>query len=145
MLLEVLVTVGILAVGLLGVAAMQINSLKSGVSALQRGEAAILVASMSDKMRTNSAGVYAGSYSGLTAGTPAATISNSAERAQNDFDTWQQGISAVFSSTAAATGFIICPTTFNCVLRINWSDTRADSELQDSSGIIYRHIASVVF
>ncbi len=147
LLLEVLVTVGILAVGLLGVAAMQVTSLKSGISAMQRGEAAILLSSMTEKMRANTRGVYNGDYNNLTIGTPQTTaITTALQRAQNDMDTWQQEINVVFSGSNAAKGTVECPTQFNCIVKIEWFDPRIESDLQtDLSTKQYQHIASVVF
>lgn len=50
-LVEVLVTVVIMAVGLLGLAGLQTTSLRQNLSAEQRGKAAQLVYDMSDRMR----------------------------------------------------------------------------------------------
>lgn len=54
-LVEVLVTVAILAVGILGIAAVQISSLTLIQSSIERGEAAILVSSLTNQMRANRA------------------------------------------------------------------------------------------
>ena len=60
---EVLVTLVILAVGLLGLAGLQATSLRNTESAYQRSQAAILAYDMLDRMRANSAGVANGRFS----------------------------------------------------------------------------------
>jgi type IV pilus assembly protein PilV len=82
-LVEVLVTMVLLSVGLLGVAALQVSSLKSNQESYVRSQAAMLAADMLDRMRANQAGFRLGNYdmandaSGFdqtgTAGTLAAT------------------------------------------------------------------------
>ena len=60
--IEILVTVGIMAIGLLGVSAMQLNALRSGQGAIDRGGAALLVTNMAERMRANTAAVNNGEY-----------------------------------------------------------------------------------
>lgn len=55
-LMEVLVTVIIISVGLLGVAALQSVGLRNGLTAYQRTQATMLAYDMSDRMRANRAG-----------------------------------------------------------------------------------------
>lgn len=52
-LIEVLITVVILALGLLGLAGLQISSLRDNLSAEHRGKAAQLAYGMADRMRSN--------------------------------------------------------------------------------------------
>lgn len=52
-LIEVLITVVILAIGLLGLAGLQINSLRDNLSAEHRAKAALLAYDMTDRMRSN--------------------------------------------------------------------------------------------
>lgn len=160
LLLETMITIGILAVGLLGISAMQLTSLKNGHSAVQRGEAAFLVAAMTDRMRANTYAVYANHYHNLTRSTVMQTgeISNAQERAQFDYDVWRNEIDQLFNSSASPQGTINCLTTTNCVLEISWEDNRANSELQneylelndniaanDKTAPKYKHVVSVVF
>ncbi len=60
--MEVLVTVIILSIGLLGVAGMQFNSLKSNQGALQSSLATMLVLDGTDRLRSNTAGVTNAEY-----------------------------------------------------------------------------------
>ncbi|MFK5893788.1 MAG: type IV pilus modification protein PilV [Pseudomonadota bacterium] len=66
-LIEVLVTVVILAIGLLGVANMQILGLTYNQNAYYRSQATQLADGIVEKMRMNPDGVAAGNYSGGTA------------------------------------------------------------------------------
>ena len=59
-LIEVLVTVVILSVGLLGVAAMQASSLQSGQAAYQRTQANTIASELADQLRCNRSIVLAG-------------------------------------------------------------------------------------
>lgn len=52
-LIEVLITLVIMAIGLLGLAGLQINSLRDNLSAEHRGKAAQLAYDMADRMRSN--------------------------------------------------------------------------------------------
>jgi type IV pilus assembly protein PilV len=52
-LVEVLIAMLVLAIGLLGLAALQINSLRNNQSAYNRTQATLLAYEMADRMRTN--------------------------------------------------------------------------------------------
>jgi type IV pilus assembly protein PilV len=65
-LIEVLVTLVIMAVGMLGLAGMQATSLKNTESSYQRSQATIMAYDMLDRMRANSAGVDSGSYNSIS-------------------------------------------------------------------------------
>lgn len=55
--LEVLITLFIMSVGLLGLAGMQATSLKDSADAIQRSKAVLFVADIIDRMRANPGGV----------------------------------------------------------------------------------------
>lgn len=55
-LIETLVTIVIISVGMLGIAALYVESLKAGQSAVMRTRAVALAADMADRIRTNQAG-----------------------------------------------------------------------------------------
>lgn len=62
LLLEILITVVILSLGLLGVAAMQFVGLQGNNRANERGLATILAYDVIDRMRANPQAAYAGAY-----------------------------------------------------------------------------------
>lgn len=55
-LVEVLVALVVLSVGMLGIAALYVESLRSGRSALTRSQAVVLAADMADRIRANPLG-----------------------------------------------------------------------------------------
>jgi type IV pilus assembly protein PilV len=61
-LVEVLVTLVLISVGLLGVAALQLTTLKNTQESYVRSQAALLAADMLDRMRSNQTGFNAGNY-----------------------------------------------------------------------------------
>lgn len=61
-LLEVLVTIVILAVGLLGLALLQSTSLNNQLEAYQRAQALLLLEDMANRVRVNSLAARAGAY-----------------------------------------------------------------------------------
>ncbi|MCF6353496.1 MAG: type IV pilus modification protein PilV [Candidatus Polarisedimenticolaceae bacterium] len=65
-LMEVLITAIILSVGLLGLAGLQFNALRSNQSAAQSTLAVLRVIDGADRLRSNTAGVADGSYDNLT-------------------------------------------------------------------------------
>lgn len=67
-LLEVLVSVVVLSIGLLGLAGLQASGLTNNNSSLQRTQATLLAYDMLDRMRANFDGVRAGHYDAITAG-----------------------------------------------------------------------------
>ena len=89
-LLEVLISVVVLAVGLLGIAGMQLNMIRYNHSAQMRSIAIAQVNNMIDRMRANYAGVKAGQYntiSGIPA-EPNCTTCTAAQIAQKDAHNW---------------------------------------------------------
>lgn len=93
-LIEVLVAVVILAVGLLGLSAMQLTSLKVNQGAYSRSQAALMASDMLDRMRANPDGVEAGNYDNLdTSGAIPSDQScsdgcSSSQIASQDFREW---------------------------------------------------------
>lgn len=147
-----MLTVGILAIGILGISAMQLTAMKSAYSAVQRGEAAFMVAAMSDRMRANplafanKTSIADNEYNSLPDGS----------RAKADLATWEIEIDTTFGITATnksmALGSVNCVTRVNCILQIQWNDPRADAALNpdgkthaSASTYRYKHIVSVIF
>jgi type IV pilus assembly protein PilV len=96
-LLEVMITVFIIAIGVLGVSGMQLASLKGNQGAYHRSQANFIAADILDRMRANSDGFENGNYNGIdtsssSASKPACIISpagcNSAAVATYDIYEW---------------------------------------------------------
>lgn len=65
-LIEILVTVVILAIGFLAAAQMQVSGMQFSQSAYHQSQANFMATDIIDRMRANSQGVQAGHYNGLT-------------------------------------------------------------------------------
>ncbi len=116
-LIEVLIAVLVLAVGLLGIAAMQATALRNSQSALERSIAVTQSYAILDAMRANQAVASIGGYDlAMTCAVPAAGT-----LAQNDLHDWITGLQA--SLGAAACGAISC-TDVQCRVDVQWDDSR---------------------
>ena len=69
-LIEVLITIVLLAIGLLGLAALQAHSLKNSHGSAYRTIASQQAYDMADRLAANQAGITAGNYDNLTATLP---------------------------------------------------------------------------
>lgn len=121
-LIEVLVSVVVLSIGLLGVAAMQSIALRGGQSSFESSQAVIQTSAILEAMRANR--INANAYN--TAGVVCA-IPGGGTLAQNDVTSWITSLkNTIGSGLADATtcGSITgCPAA--CVITVQWDDTRA--------------------
>ena len=116
-LIEVLVSVLILGVGLLGIAAMQSLALRGGQSSLESSQAVMQATSIIEAMRSNRAN--AGSYNVGLCTAPAA-----GGLAGTDLTAWIASLKSTIGNDAATCGGITgCPNA--CVITVQWNDTRA--------------------
>ncbi len=116
-----LVSVVVLSIGLLGVAAMQSVALRGGQSSLETSQAVIQTTSILESMRANRTNANAYNTGGMvcTAGT-AGTL------AQNDLRDWVNTLKVTMGTPGDTTtcGQITgCPA--NCVITVRWNDQRA--------------------
>jgi len=98
-LFEVLISIVITAIGLLGLAVLQTTGLRNNQTAYQGSQAAVLAYDMADRMRANMGSIanYRSNYMTLAAATAAgvqegcatATGCSTAQLAQNDLREWQ--------------------------------------------------------
>lgn len=100
-LVELLVAVVVLSVGLLGMAALQVQALRGNQASLQRSLALLLISDLAERLRANPEAAYSGRYV-LSPGTPGiapalplpdcrkAPGCSSAELAGFDLVEWQQ-------------------------------------------------------
>jgi type IV pilus assembly protein PilV len=96
-LIEVLVSVVILAIAALGYAALQLRGLSTNASAMWRSKATVFAYEAADRVRANAPGVAAGLYNNLvTPANPAAcTLTNvctTAQMAARDFAEWRTAL-----------------------------------------------------
>ena len=106
-LVELLVAVLILAIGLTGLAGLQISGIRNNQTAYYRSVATQLAYDMADRMRSNQAGVALGLYKSGTTGSATPGTSNSscetgtctpAQLAAYDLKRWNDELSAKLPS-----------------------------------------------
>lgn len=113
-LIEVLVSVLVLAVGLLGIAAMQATALRNSQGAFEQSQAVTLTYSMLDMMRTNADVATIGGYN-LTSFTCAAPAGDS--RIGREQALWIGQLKATLGETAC--GGIACRSD-SCTVQVRW-------------------------
>lgn len=123
-LLEVLIAVLVLAVGLLGVAALQAGALRNNQSSYERSEAVIQSYAMFDVLRANRAAAIAGNYNlnQWTCTAPAAGT-----RADNERRAWMQTMQTGSSLGSTACVSIACNAN-SCVVGVRWDDSRGTGD-----------------
>jgi type IV pilus assembly protein PilV len=126
-LIEVLVSVVIVGIGLLGIAAMQSLALRGAQSSLESSQAVMQTHAIIEAMRANymNAAAYNGNWTVPPAG------GTTAQRDLNEWIAGMQGVAnwrgitpdqPIIGDTATAT-IAGCP--INCVITVLWNDTRA--------------------
>lgn len=86
-LIEVLVTMVIMSVGLLGVAALHTASLRNNLDSALRSQASALASDIADRMRSNRAAALAGAYN-IAIGTTVTVVAGS-PLADRDKNAWK--------------------------------------------------------
>lgn len=119
-LIEVLVAVLVLAVGLLGVAGLQLVSLRNNHSAALRSQAVVMAYDALDRMRANRTAALTGSYAiAFTDPAPACTTVVAA----CDLREWKQALSTLPSGQGAITSSIVGGRT-QFTVTVQWDDSR---------------------
>jgi type IV pilus assembly protein PilV len=124
---EILVTIFVMAIGLLGLAGLQAGSLKSNTSAYTRSQAQLLAYDMLDRLRANREGVANGVYDDLMATTPSdpnciLSGCSVAQMAQHDAYEWSTRLAQLLPSgtgtvTGTGTGSVF-------TITVMWDDER---------------------
>ena len=118
-LVEVLVAVVVLAFGLLGIAAMQMTSLRSSQSALERSQAVAQSYAMFDAMRANRQVALIGRYDiPMTC-----TLPDAGDLVANDLRHWIESMQQPQVLGPTACGSITCGST-TCSITVQWNDSR---------------------
>jgi type IV pilus assembly protein PilV len=133
-LIEILVTVVVLSVGLLGIASMQIHAIKNNNSALERSMAVIQSYSIADAMRVARTGAIDGEFNlGLDEQPDTGSVGNIAKNApvengssrsfaQAALSDWRSSLKALLGNSA--TGSVACAEAV-CAIIVQWDDSRA--------------------
>lgn len=121
-LIEVLVSVLVLGVGLLGIAAMQAMALRGGQGSLESSQAMMQTSAIVEAMRSNRANAAAYNMPAMTCAAPAGGT-----LAQNDLRQWILDLKRTMGSglidTTTCGQITGCPNA--CVITVQWNDTRA--------------------
>ena len=117
-LLEVMIALLVLSIGLLGIAALQANSLRTNHGAYQRSQAIFLAYDMMDRLRANRTAALAGQCDIALGATLAGT-----DMCDVDVTDWQNNF--VGALMPVGQGFIDCTTTAGvCVVTVQWDEGR---------------------
>ena len=112
--IEVLVTIVIVSLGLLGFAGLQMHSLKSNATALHRSYATMLAYDIADCMRVNRAAAIAGNYN-----LDFATAATSGTVQGDDMVTWK---AALASSLPNGQGKITVNAQGDVQIEVRWAE-----------------------
>lgn len=129
-LIEVMVALLVLAVGLLGIAAMQSLALRGGQSSLESSQAVMATSSILDAIRANPTQVA--SYNmAKTCATPSA----GSTRVSNDQSAWIGALKTTLGNANTTCGQISgCAVNGTCTITVFWDDSRGGSESFSGSG-----------
>lgn len=127
-LLEVLIAVVILAVGLLGIAGLQAQALKTNNGSLQRSQVVMLSYFILDAMRADKANAKNGVYNiAKTCEAPGAGA-----LPDNNKREWLRALRAGLGDTNQTCGQIACDAAGNCAVTVWWDDSRSGGNAQQS-------------
>jgi len=161
-LIEVLVTVVVVSIGLLGLAGLQINGLRANVSSEARSKATLLASDIIERMRANPLGVANNSYANINTAAigcavqpdPFCSNTNGATAASCDatemasFDAWVWACGMPTAGTVRGgisnqlnqgTGTVVCDTApclpgSTYTVTVNWSETNLNTGVAGSAG-----------
>ncbi|MCB1554237.1 MAG: type IV pilus modification protein PilV [Xanthomonadales bacterium] len=117
-LIEILIAILVMALGMLGIAALQATSLRNAQSAYESSQGVMLTYSIIEAMRANRSAAIIGNYD-LTSYTCAAPAGGGV--VENDLRDWITNLQSSLGSSAC--GRIECNSD-ECEVRIRWDDSR---------------------
>jgi type IV pilus assembly protein PilV len=129
--IEVLISIVVLAFGLLGIASMQMLALRNSQASLERSQATVQTYAILDAMRANLAVARIGGYNldSMTCAIP----EKSGTLASIDLHNWVTTLKSSLGESACA--HIACPdlgetpgTDADCLITVEWDDSRGKSD-----------------
>jgi len=123
--IEVLIAILVVSIGFLGMAALQAKALSTNNSAMARSMATVASYSILDAMRADVVNARLGAYNGtVTAGAAnCPTVGTTLASAQ--LNTWCVELGNALGAVATTTGTINCSVVGDCVITIQFDDSRA--------------------
>lgn len=124
-LVEVLVAVVVMAIGLLGIAGMQMSALRSNQTAYQQTAATIIANAIVERMEANQAEAQALAYN-LAVGAPGcAAPAAGGTLASSDLSSWIQQMQGVGMLGRQSCGGVNCAANGVCAITVQWQDDRS--------------------
>ncbi|HHH35267.1 MAG TPA: type IV pilus modification protein PilV [Gammaproteobacteria bacterium] len=131
--IEILVTVVVLSIGLLGLAGLQLTGLKYNHSAYMRSQATLLASDIIDRMRANRDVAKTGGYD-INIGTNAPTATcmganmncTPAEMAAADLSEWKQDLQNLLPGGDGSITRVVNGNEVHFTITIQWDDTRGE-------------------
>lgn len=133
-LMEVLVTVVVLSIGLLGLAGLQMTGMKNNHSAYLRSQATILANDIVDRMRSNRNSALTGAYDtalGTLATAPVTSCDGDAtdncteaDMATLDLNQWKNTLANILPSGDGSIARTVAGNQTTATIIIQWDDTR---------------------
>tara|TARA_A100001037_G_scaffold167013_1_gene150174 strand:+ start:173 stop:607 length:435 start_codon:yes stop_codon:yes gene_type:complete len=121
-LVEVLVALLILAIGILGFAALQVTALRGGTSSHLRSQAVLIAYDVMDRLRANRNAAIAGDYN-IADGDGVPVGDGTPPLADDDLADWYGTYLSLLPDSEAQ---IICDAEGLCTVTIIWNDSRID-------------------
>lgn len=136
-LIEVLIAVLVMAIGLLGIAALQATGLRNSQSSLERSQAVISSYAILDAMRANLPAARAFAYNTALVCTPP-TGNPSASLAANDLARWLQSVEGTLGDDSC--GQIQCVAVAgsqarDCTVTVQWNDARGTEGAEEQQTV----------
>lgn len=137
-LLEVLISLVIVAVGLLGIAGLMSNTLKSNDSAAMRTQATAQAYNIIDRMRANMSAVNGGNYvvtmpasaaTGALPSTCTGAACGATALATYDIGQWEYDLAKFLPQGRGSISTTISPVATTYTVTILWNDSRANQAL----------------
>lgn len=122
-LVEVLVAVLVLAIGLLGIAALQATTLRNSQSSIERTLAVVQTYTILDAMRANLNAARGGGYNMASTCAPPALDGT---LITSDKNFWLTTVQANLGSTAC--GAVACTAASVCTITVTWDDSRGTGD-----------------
>lgn len=121
-LIEVLIAVLILALGILGIAAVQTQALANNNSSMGRTMATVESYSILDAMRVDRVNALAGSYNTTVV---ANACPSGTSLADTQLNTWCNDLGQYLGAVASTSGQIACQVSGDCTITITFDDSRS--------------------
>lgn len=152
-LIETLIAVLVLSVGLLGVAALQMNAIKNNQLSLQRSQAVVLINFMLDSMRANRQDAANGNYdtdNGANEGKVCVNPNTlckdgppalAANLVANDRNFWLYALKCNIGNESSTCGKIACQTNAgntDCRVAVYWKDKNDDPAAEEKLEVATR-------